>query len=148
VPVEFVEEELTLQIGDGFGTSITFGPGAEHFKDGYDFVDVFVSVTAPRLQASTLVRSVEGDSPMALRAFMSGLATEWKGLPEPRTWESIEHDLTIHARPDASGHVILTFTVRENYLADAWTATVTLNVEPGEEMAGAAGAIERLLAAI
>ena len=84
---------------------------------------------------------------MALRAFMAGLALEWKGLPEQRTWESIEHDLTIHARPDSSGHVILTFTLRENYLADAWSATVTLKVEPGEEMAKAAGTIGKLLGA-
>ena len=42
------------------------------------------------------------------------LADDWKGDDGDQTWESIEHDLTIKAKRTL-GHVVLTFTLRENY---------------------------------
>jgi hypothetical protein len=143
--VEFSEEGPSLRIGDGLGSSITFRAGSEPFHDGYDFVDFPVSVSADGLAASTVVRSVEGPSPLALRLFMADIASEWKGLPEQRTWESIEHDLSIRARSDVAGHLVFTFILHENYQVSAWSASVTVNVEPGEEMSQVAAAIAHLL---
>ena len=95
--------------------------------------------------AISWVRSVEGESPMSLRAFLRALADDWKGDDGDQTWESIEHDLTIKAKRTL-GHVVLTFTFRrENYQPNAWAATAVVSVEAGEEMSRLASAVDDLL---
>lgn len=143
--MDFDGEEFLLRIGDGFGTVVTLGPGADPFHDGYDFVDFPVTLSSDGLSATSSVRTVEGPSQMALSLFMDDLASEWKGLRFERTWESIEHDLTIEARSDPLGHLMLTFDLRESHEANGWSARVTVKVEPGQEMAQVAAAARRLL---
>ena len=145
MPVDYDAEESLLTIGDGLGTVVIFGPGRDPFHDGYDFVDFPVTLSSDGLSATTIVRSVEGPSQMALGLFMDDLASEWKGLQFERTWESIEHDLTIEVRSDPLGHLMLTFELRESHEADVWSARVTVKVEPGEEMAQVAAAARLLL---
>jgi Family of unknown function (DUF6228) len=147
MPVEYDSDDCSLRIGDGLGTVVTLGPGADPFNDGYDFVDFPATLLSDGLSATAIVRSIEGPSPMALSLFMDDLASEWKGLQFERTWESIEHHLTIEARSDSLGHLILTFVLREGHEVDAWSARVSVKVEPGEEMTQVAVAIRRLLRA-
>ena len=147
MPVEYDGDDCSLRIGNGLGTVITFGPGADPFHDGYDFVDFPVTLSSDGLSATAIVRSVEGPSPMALSVFVDDLAAEWKGLQSERTWESIEHHLAIEARSDPVGHLILTVVLRESHQVDAWSARVSVKVEPGEEMTQVAAAVRRLLRA-
>jgi hypothetical protein len=146
VPVEFDDQERYLRLGDVNDILVSVGEGV-HFSDGYDFVDFLVSVSGDGLAARSVVRSVEGASPQSLRAFFRELAADWKGTQGDRTWESIEHDLTIKASRDPLGHVILGFTLRESFLADAWQVRVIVCLEAGEEMAHAAVGMERVLGA-
>jgi hypothetical protein len=61
-----------------------------------------------------------------------------------QAWSSIEHDLAIRVEC-GSGHVALLFILREKSAIPAWTASVTVHVEVGEEMALVASAVEQLL---
>jgi hypothetical protein len=145
MPVEYDSEGLLLRIGDGLGTVVSFGPGSDPFQDGYDFVDFPVTLSSNGLSAMSIVRTIEGPSQMALSLFIDDLASDWKGLSFERRWESIEHHLTIEARSDSMGHLMLTCVLRESYEVDAWSARVTVKVEPGEEMMQIAAAVRRLL---
>jgi poly(3-hydroxybutyrate) depolymerase len=127
------------------GVVVTLSDPSNPFSDGYDFVDVLVTVEATNLTAQGWVRSVEGDSSFALHRFLAELADDWKGETPDRSWESIEHELKVRCARDGLGHVSLTFTLRGSHLFDAWTAEVTVNVEAGEEMVRFARDVSRLL---
>jgi len=134
-----------IRLSGPTGASVVIGDGVEPFHDGYDFVDIWMSIVADGLTARTLVRSVEGASPLSLHRFLRELADDWKGELPDRQWEAIEHGLTIDARRDAVGHVLLTFSLRESYRPDAWLARVTVQLDAGEEMTSLATEVERLL---
>jgi Family of unknown function (DUF6228) len=135
-------EAATVHIGDPEGASITFS-GAGDPGIGYDFTDFTARVSAPGLSARSHVRSIEGAQ--GLREFFRSLAADWRGWEGARTWESIEHDLSIEARVDRRGHVRLAFTLRQSYRAEAWSTTIVVEVDAGEEMTNLASAIDELL---
>lgn len=76
-----------------------------------------------------------------LAAFFESLAYDWRGWPDVREWESVEHDLRIEARHN--GHVHLAVRLQD---ADAWkwSATAEVTLEPGEELSRIAGELRRL----
>ena len=125
--------------------TLVIGDGVQPFRDGYDFVDFPVSIVAAGLSAKTLVRSAEGASPTSLHRFLRELADDWKGTQPHRSWEAIEHGLSIDAHREPLGHVLLTFSLRESYRRDAWLVRVTVQLDAGEEMATLAREVERLL---
>ena len=124
---------------------MTIGDGVAPFRDGYDFVDFPVSIVAESLSAKTVVRSAEGPNPTSLHRFLRELADDWKGTQPDRTWDAIEHDLSIDAHRDSLGHVLLTFSLRQSYQPDAWLVKVVVRVDAGEEMVTLAREVERLL---
>ena len=124
---------------------MVIGDAVQPFRDGYDFVDFPVSIVAAGLSAKTLVRSAEGASPTSLHRFLRELADDWKGAQPHRSWEAIEHGLSIDAHREPLGHVLLTFSLRESYRRDAWLVRVTVHLHAGEEMATLAREVERLL---
>jgi hypothetical protein len=117
---------------------------SDPFRDGYDFVDFVTEVHGPGLEASSFVRSVEGSQGLA--AFVWSLAADWRGWEGVRTWEAIEHDLTLEARHDPLGHVALRATLRHSWKPDAWQATVEIAVEAGEELRRLAEEVTEFLA--
>jgi hypothetical protein len=65
-----------------------------------------------------------------LAAFAETLAANWRGWPDERVWESIDHDLRIQAHHD--GHIRLQVRPQDT---DTWTwSTVNITVEPGEQL--------------
>jgi hypothetical protein len=146
MPVEYDEQERYLRLSDVNSVTLSLGE-SQSWSDGYDFVDFLVTISGDELTATSLVRSVEGSSPQGLRTLFRELATDWKGTQGDRTWESIEHDLTIEASRDPLGHLRLAFTLRENVLPDAWQVRVVVRLEAGKEMSRAAVGVERLLGA-
>jgi Family of unknown function (DUF6228) len=127
------------------GATVIIGNGVDPYSDGYDFVDFSVSIAAEGLSATTQVRSIEGDSPLGLHRFLRELADDWKGAKPVRRWEAIEHGLTIDVHRDPLGHVVMAFSLRENYQPDAWLARATVQLDAGEELALLAREVERLL---
>ncbi len=92
----------------------------------------------------SVVRTVFVYRHSALGAYFSELADEWRGWLGTKVWESPENDLTINATSDAGRHARLRFVVRNGPLYD-WTASVDVEVDAGEEMAGIARDVELLM---
>jgi hypothetical protein len=134
-----------IRLTGSSGATVIIGDGVEPFRDGYDFVDFLVSIEADGLIAKAPVRSVEGSSPRSLHRFLRELADDWKGEQPDRTWDAIEHGLTIETHRDSLGHVLLTFSLRASYQVDAWMARATVDLNAGEEMATLAREVEPLL---
>ena len=78
---------------------------------------------------------------IAFAAFFQDPADSWRGWDGTKTWESIEHDLTIEARSDAGRHCLLSFTVRNGPMR-TWTAQIDgISIDAGEDLASLARAV-------
>ena len=106
-----------------------------------EFVDLRVELEDRGLNATTGVRTIEGDG---LAAWVQALADSYAGWGGERSWESLERDARIHARHDGRGHVTLRFVIRgpRPYDEGAWEASVSVNLDAGEDMRGLAREIE------
>ena len=135
-----IEVRLT---GEG-GATVIIGGGVDPFCDGYNFVDFPVAIVADGLSASAHVRSME-DGDHGLGAFLKELADDWKGDVSERKWTAIQRGLSIDATRDDFGHVTMVFTLREGYYPEVWRASVTVNVNAGEDMSNLAGAVRQML---
>ena len=79
-----------------------------------------------------------------LGTFLAELAESWRGWRGVKKWRSPEADLTIGAESDGGAHVRLRFRVG-NGPVPTWTASIEIEIEAGEELAGLAREIEHLL---
>jgi hypothetical protein len=104
---------------------------------------VGVRLRVPGLDASLRVSAHYATGFDELVAFLSGLASDWRGWPGERTYESLEHDLRLTATHD--GHVQLVVQLWEPFARNGWSATAVVQLDPGEEMTGAAGDVAALL---
>jgi hypothetical protein len=75
------------------------------------------------------------------------LADSYAGGDGEQSWESLERDARIHARHDGRGHLTFRFVIRGPRAYDhaAWEASVSVNLEAGEDMSGFAREIEVFL---
>ncbi len=69
----------------------------------------------------------------ALAAFFNNLAESWRGWTGTKSWESVEHDLTIEARSDAGRHCLLSFIVRDGAGEDMTSLAASFNTWTGQE---------------
>ena len=83
-----------------------------------------------------VVNGVEVHKMHQLPGFLSELAAEWRGWQGERTWHLTEPGLDIAARHDG-GHIWMAWTVTDGPEQN-WSATVTVVIEPGEELAALA----------
>ena len=104
---------------------------------------VVVRLRVPGLDASLRVSAHYATGFDELVAFVNGLASDWRGWQGKRTYESLEHDLRLTATHD--GHVRLVVQLRETSVPDGWSATGTVQLDPGEEMTRAALDVAALL---
>ncbi|MFC7532338.1 DUF6228 family protein [Actinoplanes sp. GCM10030250] len=102
-----------------------------------EFVDFRVEVQDNGLQAATGVRTIKGDG---LASWAKLLADSYAGWDGEQSWESLERDARIHAWHDRRGHVTLRFVIRgpRAYDKAAWEASVSVNLDAGEDMRGLA----------
>jgi hypothetical protein len=108
-----------------------------------DFGTLAVEIRAGGLAYDESVLSAGGDG---LAAFLAGLAADWRGWDGPRTWDAIEHGMTIEATHHGK-RVELLFIVRRDNRPDAWEARLPILVAPGESLARVAIAGQQLFAA-
>lgn len=126
-------------VGDATGHRVRFGRVLDASRDGCTFVDVEVTIDAGSLHVTSLVQTVEGAGGLA--AFLRSLAEDWRGWTGERTWESLERTLTIGARHEPLGHVVLTFTLREHHVPDPWIAAAPVRIAAGEDLRSLAEAL-------
>jgi hypothetical protein len=109
-----------------------------------EFVDFRIELQDQGLNAATGVRTIEGDG---LASWAKMLADSYAGWTGEQSWESLERDARIHARHDGRGHLTFRFVIRgpRAYDQAAWEASVTVNLEAGEDMSGFAQEIEVFL---
>jgi hypothetical protein len=111
-------------------------------QDGY-ILSFRAELTAAGLTATTGVVVAEGHD---LDAFFDRLVASWRGWQGEQVWEALEHQMSIAASHDGTGHIRLRVTLRQDYLPDAWEASATFVVEAGEELRGLASRIARFQA--
>jgi len=95
-----------------------------------DFGTIAVRIEAPGITCDHGALSVRGDG---LDVFLASLAADWRGWKGTRTWDALEHGMTIEATHRGS-RVELLFIVRRDYEADAWQLRVPVLVAPGESL--------------
>ncbi|MFE9647453.1 DUF6228 family protein [Streptomyces sp. NPDC006365] len=81
-----------------------------------------------------------------LASFLDRLAADFHGWDGARTWHTIDEDLALSAVFRSGGHVGLTWTLRPwRTFPGSWTASVTIWLEAGEQLAAAASDIRHFL---
>jgi hypothetical protein len=73
-----------------------------------------------------------------LIAYLDDLAEHWQGWNSVKTYQSLEGDLTLTARHDGTGHVLLDVELKRNYPPNEWSAAGQVVTDPGAQMAEAA----------
>lgn len=101
-----------------------------------------VEIEADGLKCQHRVLTLRGDG---LDGFLADLATNWRGWEGTRTWDALEHGMSIEATHHGS-RVELLFVVRRDYELDAWQVRLPILVAPGESLARLAKATADLLA--
>jgi hypothetical protein len=124
-------------IGRGTPTAVFRSVSREESDDPYASSSFVVELCSDGLNStrSVFMLSLDWD---ALASLFSDLANGWRGWEGEKSWESIEHDLTITAVSDSLGHCLLTFTLRDgaNY---TWKTVVGgFKIDAGEDMAAVA----------
>jgi hypothetical protein len=129
-PLPSDDEAVSLAAGhDGV---IRFGTRERPYaNDPYPFLDYAVEIRGGGVQANAVVRSLAGDD---LPRFLRDLAADFRGWPEARHWQSLEHQLRIDATHDGLGHVTLLVRLRRRPYADDWDVAIPVSVEAGAEM--------------
>jgi hypothetical protein len=128
-------------IGIGSPTAIFHSISRSASDDVYAGGSFVVEVRSDgfRVEREVFMFSFDWDN---LAAFFSDLAESWQGWEGEKSWESIEHDLTIVATADPGRHSNLEFTVQDgpNY---TWQAKVGgFVVDAGEDMSTLARSVK------
>jgi len=131
-------ESVTLGHGERTVTLTRGVPPAP--GDPYNGGHFGADLHAPGLSASRQV-FVFGWSDIA--GFFSDLAQHWRGWDGPKTWTSPEHDLTVTATHESGSHVRVAIVLQDGP-AHTWSASTSVDVEPGEEMTLLARDLSRL----
>jgi hypothetical protein len=141
-------EELLIVEGHGAQRWI-LSPPIDPYGDGY-VGHLHVELRDEGLHAQTTA-TIDGyltGGVGDLAAFMQQLADDWRGWPGRRCWHALEREMTVEATHDARGYVTLEVTVRrhrDSYASDAWSATMVLTLEAGEQMTALARQVRALL---
>ncbi|NUT91384.1 MAG: hypothetical protein HOY78_05080 [Saccharothrix sp.] len=84
--------------------------------------------------------------PDPLSRFLLTLVDDFTGWPGTRTWQAYDDNLIV-AATHTGHHVTLTWTLRTwHHRPSPWEATVTLDVEAGEQLRTFAQDLHHLLA--
>ncbi|MDQ0753861.1 hypothetical protein QF034_008092 [Streptomyces africanus] len=92
--------------------------------------DFIVTAHSEAVRIEVSVRTWSGDG---LDVFLAELAEEFRGWNGPRTWRSLERDLTLSAEHVGS-RVRLTWGLHDRFPDDDWRFEATTDHSPGEDM--------------
>jgi hypothetical protein len=127
------EEPTAVLIGDPDGNVVEIRGPVYRWTDGYPFVDFTVKLKSEQMCASRIVR-IANTPTMNVAGFFAELADDWRGVTPRRTWQSLEHEMSIDVERDSFGHLFLPFTLRDHRdRRSEWEASVTVDVEAGEQ---------------
>ena len=141
--------EESFVLGHAAAARWVVHPPQDPYGDGYVY-KVATELHEDGMSAATIAR-VDGafaNSVPTLAGFVQSLAAAWDGWDGVRTWQSIEHELTIDARHDGRGYVSLGVTLRARspgWDDTAWSARTVFVLEAGEEMRRLAADLAHLL---
>lgn len=96
-----------------------------------DFGMLVVDIRGDGLACEAATLSARGDG---LDRFLASLADDWRGWDGVRTWNSLEHGLTIEATHEGA-RVQLLFVLRRDHQSDAWQVRAPIRIAPGESLA-------------
>lgn len=138
--------ECWVRLGGPSETTVQIWGSRLPQLDSYGFGDFAVEIHGDGLDAHGIVRTME-QGKHSIRAFFRDLADDWKGTRGDQNWHAVENGMSIEARRDSLGHLLVTFVLRESYMPNSWSVRATVQVEAGEEMSQLASAVERLIPA-
>jgi hypothetical protein len=104
-------------------------------------LDLFkVQVRTPHLACDHGMLTFKGDG---LSAFFADLERDWRGWADTRTWDALEHEMSIEARH--RGRVVeLLFILRRDYKPEAWELRLPIFIAPGEPLTRVASEVRSL----
>lgn len=102
-----------------------------------------VTIVGPDLRASRQVYEGWTGGFESLADFLTSLSNDWRGWPDSRVYQSIEHDLIISAKHD--GHVELNIVLRESTVPNGWRVEANVQLEAGEQLSRAAVEVSELV---
>ena len=132
-------EAVTIGHGEQVATILNAAPPSGSDPYGGGSFDVTLRADGFAITQSVFIFGYSG-----LGTYFSELADTWRGWSGTKVWESPEHHLKIEATADGGSNVNLLLTVRNGPIY-SWTASMGIQVEAGEELAGVARDIEHLL---
>ncbi|RKT70113.1 hypothetical protein DFJ66_3356 [Saccharothrix variisporea] len=118
------------------GTWITFSNPVDPHGDGSReiCVDLGYDSNVETLHCTAHGVTVGVMEPDPLSRFLQTLVDDFAGWPGPRTWQTYDDNLVVTAT-HTGHHVTLTWTLRTwHHRPTPWEATVTIDVEAGEQL--------------
>jgi hypothetical protein len=111
--------------------------------DGH-VVQICIEVGTDDMRAVThgVTRAVAGDT---LTSFLDHLAERFAGWEGTLNWHGMEPGLKIDATHHTGGHVVLTFTIGPACYTAAWSVSVRVVVDAGEQLRRLTGDVSRFL---
>lgn len=142
-------DEQPFVLGPGRPRRWIMYPPVDPYGDGY-VAHLRVEVVDDGLHAATtaMIDDDRTGGPGDLVGFLRRLADDWRGWSGTRVWNALEHEMTLDARHEGRGYVLLGVTLRRSerpYADNAWSARVVFVLEAGEEMTALARNIDALL---
>jgi hypothetical protein len=103
-------------------------------RDGYGAaLSVDATMQMPGLEARCLVSHHFANGFEELVDFLAGLERDWKGWIGPRTFSSLEGELTLTAT-HTGRQIDLEVRLRQSTVPGGWDVAAILPLEPGEQL--------------
>jgi hypothetical protein len=137
------DRELVLA-GTPYGPRLLRRAGLEQVLPDADLISLSATLRLDdELVASTGIETLNGDG---LDDWWQDLADSFRGWEGEKTWESLEHDASLSARHDRTGHVTVRVTLRGplGYEPD-WGASATFAFDAGEELSRVASEVSEFM---
>lgn len=134
---------MTIRCQDNMSVGVSLRD--RRSSDGY-CVQYSVEIRAAGLSACLDEAVAWTGNNKDLAPFLEKLAGDFTGWDGEQCWETDDHDLAVSAAFRPGGHVDLTWTLRPwRKAAGGWSASVTTQLEAGEQMASFAADIRHFL---
>jgi hypothetical protein len=138
------DRELVLA-GTPYGPRLSLlRSGREQVLQDADLVSLSATLRLDdELVASTGIETLNGDG---LDDWWQGLADSFRGWEGEKTWESLEHDASLSARHDRTGHVTARVTLRGPLgYQPVWEASATFAFDAGKQLIHVASEVSEFM---